>query len=295
MGGDDDYAEEDEDDEQEEVLAPEVLLAQDTLKRSLATSVVSRQPLASSAFAKGTKAGAALAKCKGRDIVKKGASRKLRYMLVLPGALALNTSSTASGKGSGDASNAKEKEAAPPSTVTIGALRHLDSRNPVLYLDTPQGRLKLQGTKVNTQNRWLNVNLSGRKHAACEDVFHRAIVFSHATFVGTELDNPDERELPLPEELRGVVASSRYASGVGTGHPLDGDAVHQEDDEMEDVANVVDDEDEQDEESEEDGDGEEDEEEKYEKRPTSRQRRASAQAVNLAEDSDDDDDDDDDD
>ncbi|GAB4842742.1 DNA-binding protein rhl1 [Ancistrocladus abbreviatus] len=68
----------------------------------------------------------------GKDILKKS-QRKNRYLFSLSGFLA------------------------PISGGKIGELTNLGSKNPILYLDFPQGRMKLFGTIVYPENRYLTL------------------------------------------------------------------------------------------------------------------------------------------
>ena len=51
-----------------------------------------------------------------------------------------------------------------------GTLAQLDTRNPVLYVDFPQGRLKFLGTLVFLKNKYLGLKF-GPKEILCEDAF----------------------------------------------------------------------------------------------------------------------------
>lgn len=62
-----------------------------------------------------------MAKSDGKDIVKRSSVRKNRYLLVFNCKLAL----AAAGR--------------------LGTLANLDTKNPVMYIDFPEGRLKLFG------------------------------------------------------------------------------------------------------------------------------------------------------
>ncbi|XP_021729790.1 DNA-binding protein RHL1-like isoform X2 [Chenopodium quinoa] len=83
----------------------------------------------------------------GKDILKKS-QRKNRYLFSFSGLLA------------------------PISGGKIGELTDLGSKNPALYLDFPQGRMKLFGTIVYPKNRYLTLQFSrGGKNVMCEDWF----------------------------------------------------------------------------------------------------------------------------
>ncbi|XP_010687257.1 DNA-binding protein RHL1 isoform X2 [Beta vulgaris subsp. vulgaris] len=113
----------------------------------------------------------------GTDILKKS-QRKNRYLFSFSGLFA------------------------PISGGKIGELTHLGSKNPILYLDFPQGRMKLFGTIVYPKNRYLTLQFSrGGKNVMCEDCFDTMIVFSDACWVGKKEQNPDETRLDFPKEL----------------------------------------------------------------------------------------------
>ncbi|KAJ8628865.1 hypothetical protein MRB53_022188 [Persea americana] len=86
-------------------------------------------------------------KHQGRDIVKKG-QRKNRFLFSFPGLLA------------------------PVSAGKIDKLKDLGTKNPVLYIDFPQGRMKLFGTIVYPKNKYLTLQFArGGKNVTCEDCF----------------------------------------------------------------------------------------------------------------------------
>jgi hypothetical protein len=91
----------------------------------------------------------------------------------------------------------------------------MDTLNPVLYMDFPQGRLKFMGTIVHGTNRWLTLSF-GKRHVQCEDCFDHLVVFSDWSWVGKKSVNPDERRLPLPMELRDlkVHTNPNFAAGA---------------------------------------------------------------------------------
>ncbi|XP_078439874.1 root hair initiation protein root hairless 1 (RHL1) [Wolffia australiana] len=119
----------------------------------------------------------AVLKQSGRDIVKKG-QRKNKFLFSLPGLLS------------------------PLSGGKIGELADLNTRNPVLYLEFPQGRMKLFGTVVYPKNKYLTLQFSkSSKGVLCEDSFENMVVFSEAWWIGTREENPDEIRLEFPINL----------------------------------------------------------------------------------------------
>jgi hypothetical protein len=119
---------------------------------------------------------AVMLKADGKDITKRSSARRNRYLLVF------------------------NCQLAPAAAGRLGTLAKLDTKNPVMYLDFPEGRLRLSGTLVFPKNKYLVLRLG--KEALCEDVLESMIVFSEAHWIGTEAENPDENELPMPESLK---------------------------------------------------------------------------------------------
>ncbi|KAH0862271.1 hypothetical protein HID58_079482 [Brassica napus] len=113
----------------------------------------------------------------GCDIIRKS-QRKNRFLFSFPGLLA------------------------PVSGATIGDLDRLSTKNPVLYLNFPQGRMKLFGTILYPKNRYLTLQFSrGGKNVLCDDYFDNMIVFSESWWIGTKEENPEESRLDFPKEL----------------------------------------------------------------------------------------------
>uniref|UniRef100_A0A0E0HX71 Uncharacterized protein n=1 Tax=Oryza nivara TaxID=4536 RepID=A0A0E0HX71_ORYNI len=111
----------------------------------------------------------AVSRLQGRDIVRRGGQRKSRFLFSFPGLLA---------------------PAAAASGGRVGELADLGTKNPLLYLDFPQGRMKLLGTHI---------------------------VFSEAWWIGTKEENPQELKLDFPKEFQndGAVADSDFKGGAG--------------------------------------------------------------------------------
>lgn len=128
----------------------------------------------------------------GKDILKKS-QRKNRYLFSFPGLLA------------------------PITGGKIGELKDLGTKNPILYLDFPQGQMKLFGTIVYPKNRYLTLNFSkGGKNVLCEDYFDNMIVFSDAWWIGRKEENPKEARLEFPKELsEGTSVDYDFKGGAG--------------------------------------------------------------------------------
>lgn len=128
----------------------------------------------------------------GKDIVKKG-QRKNKYLFAFPGLVA------------------------PVSGGKMGELVHLDTKNPVLYVDFPQGRLKFFGTIVYPKNKYLTLHfMRGSGSVVCEDSFDSLVVFSDVWWIGTKEENPEEVQLDFPKELKQEKhAEFDFKSGAG--------------------------------------------------------------------------------
>ncbi|KAL3158074.1 hypothetical protein ABBQ32_011680 [Trebouxia sp. C0010 RCD-2024] len=132
-----------------------------------------------------------LLKADGKDLVKKSSQRKGRYLLNICAQIA------------------------PAAAGRLGSLAQLDSQNPVMYVDFPQGRLKFLGTIVFPKNKYMLLKF-GQKDVLCEDIFENMIVFPEAHWIGTAEENPTEKELPMPAELQ-VPRHDKYSFG-GAAH-----------------------------------------------------------------------------
>lgn len=129
----------------------------------------------------------------GTDIIRKS-QRKNRFLFSFPGLLA------------------------PISAATIGDLDRLSTKNPVLYLNFPQGRMKLFGTILYPKNRYLTLQFSrGGKNVLCDDYFDNMIVFSESWWIGTKEDNPEEARLDFPKELSQVEKTEEFDFRGGAG------------------------------------------------------------------------------
>uniref|UniRef100_J3MHV8 DNA-binding protein RHL1 n=1 Tax=Oryza brachyantha TaxID=4533 RepID=J3MHV8_ORYBR len=138
----------------------------------------------------------AVARLQGRDIVRRGGPREARFLFSFPGLLA----PAASGG-------------------RVGELADLGSKNPVLYLEFPQGRMKLFGTHAYPKNKYLTLQMSrSAKGVVCEDVFESLIVFSEAWWIGTKEENPEELKLDFPTEFQndGAAADCDFKGGAGS-------------------------------------------------------------------------------
>ncbi|CAL8462872.1 g2406 [Coccomyxa elongata] len=117
-----------------------------------------------------------LTKADGKDITKKSSARKGRYLLNINAKIA----ALAAGR--------------------MGALAQLDSKNPVLYIDFPEGRLKFFGTLMFPSNKYMVLKFTN-KDILCDDILESMVIFSEAWWIGKKEDNPDEFRLPLPQRV----------------------------------------------------------------------------------------------
>ncbi|XP_028756577.1 DNA-binding protein RHL1-like isoform X2 [Neltuma alba] len=156
---------------------------------ALSKSILSETPAKSHVHLEPSKT---VVKHHGSDILRKS-QRKNRYLFSFPGLIA----PTGGGK--------------------IGELKDLGTKNPILYLDFPQGQMKLFGTIVYPKNRYLTLQFSrGGKNAMCEDYFDNMIVFSDAWWIGTKDENPEEARLEFPKEFyEGQPAEYDFKGGAG--------------------------------------------------------------------------------
>ncbi|KAF3976267.1 hypothetical protein CMV_000541 [Castanea mollissima] len=131
----------------------------------------------------------------GKDILKKS-QRKNRFLFSFPGLLA----------------------PLPGQGGKIGELKDLATKNPILYLHFPKGRLKLFGTILYPNNRYLTLQFPrGGKSVTCDDYFDNMIVFSEAWWIGTEDENPEEARLDFPNDFNeGQLIEYDFKGGAGS-------------------------------------------------------------------------------
>ncbi|KAJ7975367.1 DNA-binding protein RHL1 [Quillaja saponaria] len=153
---------------------PEVTERKRLKKLAFSNKILSETPAKASVHLNPSKT---VIKHHGKDILKKS-QRKNRFLFAFPGLIA------------------------PIGGGKIGELKDLGTKNPILYLDFPQGQMKLFGTIVYPKNRYLTLQFSrGGKNVMCEDYFDNMIVFSDAWWIGMKDENPEEDKLDFPKEL----------------------------------------------------------------------------------------------
>ena len=143
-----------------------------------------------------------------------------------------------------DATAASPAASSASAAGRIGSLESLDSRNPVMYVDFPTGRLKLTATIVYPADTTLLAltypskpgGSKGRKvkPLQCKGSFDHLLVFSDWSWLGRKDDNPTEQPLPVPNELQQppdglVMESSEPAEEDGEGAMEDEEEEEEED------------------------------------------------------------------
>ncbi|XP_027925036.1 DNA-binding protein RHL1 isoform X1 [Vigna unguiculata] len=178
--------------EDTEVINPETLERKKLKSLAFSNNILSETPASSSVL---LKPSSVVAKHHGKDIIKKSHRKSSRYLFSFPGLIA------------------------PLAGGKIGDLKDLGTKNPVLYLDFPQGQMKLFGTIVYPKNRYLTLQFpKGGKSVMCEDYFDNMIVFSDAWWIGKKEENPEEAKLDFPKEFyEGHQAEYDFKGGAGAG------------------------------------------------------------------------------
>ncbi|KAL2999236.1 hypothetical protein AAZX31_09G148900 [Glycine max] len=181
-----------EEGEDTDVANPETLERKRLKSLAISNKILSETPARSSVH---LNPSSVVAKHHGKDIIKKSQRKSSRYLFSFPGLIA------------------------PIAGGKIGDLKDLGTKNPVLYLDFPQGQMKLFGTIVYPKNRYLTLQFpKGGKSVMCEDYFDNMIVFSDAWWIGRKDENPEESKLEFPNELyEGHQAEYDFKGGAGAG------------------------------------------------------------------------------
>jgi len=113
----------------------------------------------------------------GKDIVKRPErSRRKKAVFILPASITL------SGKGK------------------LGTITKMDTGFPVMYIDFPSGRIKLEGRLVNAENSLMPISFKKSGDVVVKNAVKTLIVFSKTSWIGTAEENPDETPMPMPEK-----------------------------------------------------------------------------------------------
>ncbi|DBA03709.1 TPA: hypothetical protein N0F65_004126, partial [Lagenidium giganteum] len=174
----------------------------------------------------------AIQKCDGVDITKKNTARKGKFLFAFPGVFGpVDQSAAASSTEASQALSPNEDGATPapassPTTAAsaqrLGTLAQLDTLHPVLYLEFPGGRLKMEGEIIYPKNKYLTIQFSrSGKHVVCQDSFDKLVVFPKVYWIGTAESNPKEKPLPIPQDITVVptdieAAKEQFFRGGGT-------------------------------------------------------------------------------
>ena len=62
----------------------------------------------------------------------------------------------------------------PIQVMLQGVLAQLDTQNPVMYIDFPEGRLKFLGTIFFPKNKYMTLRFA-TKEVLCEDIFESMV------------------------------------------------------------------------------------------------------------------------
>lgn len=113
----------------------------------------------------------------GHDIVKKPErARRKKAVFILPACLSV--------KGVGG---------------KLGTVTNMDTGFPVLYIDFPAGRVKLQGRLVETNTAYMPMTFKKCGKITAKNAVKTVIVFSKTSWIGTKAENPEEKPMPMPE------------------------------------------------------------------------------------------------
>eukprot|EP01134_Creolimax_fragrantissima_P004883 CFRG4883T1 len=133
------------------------------------------------------------------DIIKRSTNQSVtKYVHVLPGRMQQIFVSAGTG-----------------TTDGIGILKGLDTLTPTLYIDFPTGRLKFFGAIVMTENNFLVAQFT-KSSINVGDAVDSLIVYSECCWIGTEEENPQEKPLPVPQQILKVINTATGKSAFDT-------------------------------------------------------------------------------
>ena len=84
----------------------------------------------------------------------------------------------------------------------LGTIAKMDTQFPVLYIDFPTGRVKVQGRIVEPKATLMPLTFKKKGPAIVKASVKTVIVFSKTSWIGTKKENPDETPLPMPEGMQ---------------------------------------------------------------------------------------------
>jgi hypothetical protein len=131
------------------------------------------------------------------DIQKKSSARKGKFLFAFPGLITAYNDNTCSNNTTSSQSQSQSQSQSDPSaaevktsqtsglnSMKLGTLDQLDTLEPVLYVDFPTGRLKMEGRIIYPKNRYLTLQFSQTgKNVVCQDIFDKIVVFPKVTIV----------------------------------------------------------------------------------------------------------------
>ena len=83
----------------------------------------------------------------------------------------------------------------------LGTIANMNTGFPVLYIDYPIGRMKLQGRLVESNATYMPMRLKRSGKIMVKNAVKTVIVFSKTSWIGTKAENPEEKPLPMPEGM----------------------------------------------------------------------------------------------
>jgi hypothetical protein len=85
----------------------------------------------------------------------------------------------------------------------LGTIANMNTGFPVLYIDFPIGRMKLQGRLVEPKSALMPMTFKKKsRKVIVKNAVKTMIVFSNTSWIGTKEENPEEKPLPMPEGMQ---------------------------------------------------------------------------------------------
>ena len=84
----------------------------------------------------------------------------------------------------------------------LGTIANMNTGFPVLYIDFPIGRMKLQGRLVEPKTALMPLTFKKGGKIVAKNPVKTVIVFSKTSWIGTREENPEEKPLPMPEGMQ---------------------------------------------------------------------------------------------
>ena len=83
----------------------------------------------------------------------------------------------------------------------LGTITKMDTGFPILYIDFPAGRVKLQGRLVEPKKSLMPLTFKKGGKVVAKNAVKTVIVFSKTSWIGTKEENPEETPMPMPEGM----------------------------------------------------------------------------------------------